>query len=504
MKIRHLGMTFLYFLYVKIVYECLNINKTIRKYHFSIPGRCRKSLSLSHHRWTKNNSKYMHEKRGEKKHKKEKENKFLVSENDKKISINPLFNSLCKHVSVSETCLYNVQQFFNQVNRDNTTNKEFNENRNFCGILYGTYQDDKSVKIENVFFSLNISKQNYDVEYLLHSEDRKRADLLAKLLNLEIVGFLYSYPDIGIDLSESNKKKKDFIRLNKKMKTLNDEENEVFIPMGGKEVLLSLMVMKQLGDNLKKREKSREMQDRLGSEIQGETRGETASYTAVADVGDTKKKRSVKKKKDWNVKPFITLSVGMNKNTETIVVEAYEINNDLMKLIKNDIVKDMEKQNSILHFEKKEKERENEMKKKIKSFDSEIDLMNELFLKCKKHILIKKIALKKIDILFCVNNVPIFSHQSFFNYFFPYPNNSNYYTILQTFNNMIKSLHNKKDIINIFRDFNFLFFLTNIFSMEHDFPCICAAVNNTNSSPNIPDQYVQILRSLSKSASTLM
>lgn len=149
---------------------------------------------------------------------------------------------------------------------------------------------------------------------------------------------------------------------------------------------------------------------------------------------NVKKKNKTKQgKKNMNIKPFITLSIGMNKNNESIIVEAYEMNYDLLKLIKHDMVKDINKQNSILQFEKNDKDKEI----KIKTFDSEIDIMNELYLKCKNNILIKKIEIKKIDILFCVNNIPIFSHKGNYNYFFPYPTNTNYYYILQTFNHMI-------------------------------------------------------------------
>lgn len=190
----------------------------------------------------------------------------------------------------------------------------------------------------------------------------------------------------------------------------------------------------------------------------------------------------------------------MNKKSKGIIVEAYEMNNDLIKLINNDMVKDIEKQNSILQFENKQNAKET----KIKNFDSEIDLMNELYLKCKNNIFIKKIEIKKVDILFCVNNVPIFSHKSSYNYFFPYPNNSNYYIILQKFNNIIKSLKNKTDIVNLFKDFNFLFFLTNIFSIQDDLPYICKAINNANNSLGIPDQYIQILKNLSKNTNFLI
>ncbi|SOV77225.1 conserved Plasmodium protein, unknown function [Plasmodium sp. gorilla clade G3] len=451
-----------------------------------------------------------------------KENKFLHFENNKKISINPLFQSLCKKVSVSETCLYNIQKFYSEVNYMNLKNKNPKDNKYFCGVLYGKYERDEFVKVEHVFFSMNKTEQGYDENYLLHSEDRKRADQLAKMLNLEVVGFLYAYPDIGVDLNMSNKKKKHFIKLNKKMKTLNDEENELFIPMGGKEVLLSIMLMWQImrqskigdeknskidvhmnknqnndnhndGHNYNRDDNNlnEEKGDQYNNDNIKKKKNETAKFKNIK-----KKNKTKQGKKNMNIKPFITLSIGMNKNNESIIVEAYEMNYDLLKLIKHDMVKDMNKQNSILQFEKNDKDKEI----KIKTFDSEIDIMNELYLKCKNNILIKKIEIKKIDILFCVNNIPIFSHKGNYNYFFPYPTNTNYYYILQTFNHMIKALHNKNDIVNIFRDFNFLFFLTNIFSIDHDLPYLCNAVKDVNNSVDIPDHYLHILQNLSNNA----
>ncbi|ANQ07009.1 Uncharacterized protein PCOAH_00014620 [Plasmodium coatneyi] len=393
-------------------------------------------------------------------------NKFLHLEQNKRVSINPLFNSLCKNVSVSEACLYNVQEFFNEANYNNGRSENQGDKKLFCGVLYGTYEDDSNVKIENVFFALNRPEQMYDVDYLLNSEDRRKADALAKLLNLEVVGVLYAYPDIGVDLNMSNQKRKNFVKLNKKIKTLNDEENELFIPMGGREVLLALTVMKH-------------RQDSTPKNLPFEANALHQPNNGILPNG-----------------PFITLSVGMDKSSKSIVVEAYEINYDLLKLLNKDIIKDMQKQNSILHFEAKK----NEKDQKIKNFNSEVDLMNELYLKCKSEVLIEKIQVKKIDVLFCVNNVPILSHKSLYNTLFPYPNNNNYYTILQRFNYMSRSLHNQKDMVNIFRDFNFLLFLTNIFSLERDIPPICKAVNDLNNSVRIPDQYVSILRSLSQSA----
>lgn len=462
-----------------------------------------------------------------------KENKFLHFENNKKISINPLFQSLCKKVSVSETCLYNIQKFYSEVNYMNLKNKNPKDNKYFCGVLYGKYERDEFVKVEHVFFSMNKTEQGYDEKYLLHSEDRKRADQLAKMLNLEVVGFLYAYPDIGVDLNMSNKKQKHFIKLNKKMKTLNDEENEIFIPMGGKEVLLSIMLMWQIrrqskiveeknGKAYAHMNKNKNNDSHNDDHNDGHNHGHNHNSDDTNFIeensdqhnnGNIKKKKNetikfknVKKKnktkqgkKNMNIKPFITLSIGMNKNNESIIVEAYEMNYDLLKLIKHDMVKDINKQNSILQFEKNDKDKEI----KIKTFDSEIDIMNELYLKCKNNILIKKIEIKKIDILFCVNNIPIFSHKGNYNYFFPYPTNTNYYYILQTFNHMIKALHNKSDIVHIFRDFNFLFFLTNIFSIKHDLPYFCNAVKDVNNSVDIPDHYLHILQNLSNNANML-
>ncbi|SOV14997.1 conserved Plasmodium protein, unknown function [Plasmodium sp. gorilla clade G2] len=456
-----------------------------------------------------------------------KENKFLHFENNKKISINPLFESLCKKVSVSETCLYNIQKFYSEVNYMNLKNKNPKDNKYFCGVLYGKYENDEFVKVEHVFFSMNRSEQAYDENYLLHSEDRKRADQLAKMLNLEVVGFLYAYPDIGVDLNMSNKKQNHFIKLNKKMKTLNDEENELFIPMGGKEVLLSIKLMWQImrqskiGEEKNSKVDTHMNKNKYNNNNNNDDNNNDHSHNRddtnlVEEKGDEhnndnikkkknepskfkniKKKKKIKQgKKNMNIKPFITLSIGMNKNNESIIVEAYEMNYDLLKLIKHDMIKDMNKQNSILQFEKNDKDKEI----KIKTFDSEIDIMNELYLKCKNNILIKKIEIKKIDILFCVNNIPIFSHKCNYNYFFPYPTNTNYYYILQTFNHMIKALHNKSDIVNIFRDFNFLFFLTNIFSIDHDIPYFCNAVNDVNNSVDIPDHYLHILQNLSNNA----
>ncbi|OTN68203.1 Uncharacterized protein PKNOH_S030339306 [Plasmodium knowlesi] len=436
-------------------------------------------------------------------------NKFLQLEQNKRVSINPLFNSLCKNVSVSEACLYNVQEFFNETNYNNGKNENLGDKKLFCGVLYGKYEDDSIIKIENVFFALNRPEQKYDVDYLLNSEDRKKADALAKLLNLEVVGVLYAYPDIGIDIGASNQKRKNFVKLNKKIKTLNDEENELFIPMGGREVLLALTVMKHRGDSTRKnfplgakavaQPPSGVLPNGVpanGATPNGVSPVEAQKHRPKTCRNQTPKKEKKKKKKIPNVKPFITLSVGMDKSSKSIVVEAYEINYDLLKLLNKDIIKDMQKQNSILHFEAKK----NEKDQKIKNFNSEVDLMNELYLKCKSDVLIEKIQVKHIDVLFCVNNVPILSHKSVYNTFFPYPNNSNYYTILQRFNYMSRSLHNPKDMVSIFRDFNFLLFLTNIFSFEHDIPPICKAINDSNNSLGIPDQYVSILRSLSQSA----
>ncbi|KJP85973.1 hypothetical protein AK88_04382 [Plasmodium fragile] len=414
-------------------------------------------------------------------------NKFLLLEQNKRVSINPLFNSLCKNVSVSEACLYNVQEFFNEANYNNGSSGHLGDKKLFCGVLYGTYEDDSVVKIENVFFALNQPQQMYDMDYLLNSEDRRKADALAKMLNLEVVGVLYAYPDIGVDLSVSNKKSKHFVKLNKKIKTLNDEDNELFIPMGGREVLLALTVMKHRDDCTRKN---------MPCECIPRGSAKRAAKNMAKSHTKGKKKKKKKKKKIHNVKPFITLSVGMDKSSKSIVVEAYEINYDLLKLLNQDIIKDMQKQNSILHFEANK----NEKDQKIKNFNTEVDLMNELYLKCKSDVLIEKIEVKQIDVLFCVNNVPILSHKSLYNTLFPYPNNSNYYTILQRFNYMSRSLHNKKDMVSIFRDFNFLLFLTNIFSCERDIPPICKAVNDSNNSVAIPDQYISILRSLSQSA----
>ncbi|EUD66244.1 hypothetical protein C922_03439 [Plasmodium inui San Antonio 1] len=441
-------------------------------------------------------------------------NKFLHLEQNKRVSINPLFNSLCKNVSVSEACLYNVQEFFNEANYNNGRTGNLEDKKLFCGVLYGTYEDDSMVKIENVFFALNRRKQMYDVDYLLNSEDRRKADALAKRLNWEVVGVLYAYPDIGVDLSVSNKKRKNFVKLNKKIKTLNDEENELFIPIGGREVLLALTVMKHRDDRTRESlpGEAKEMaQINNGATHNGATHN-GATFNGVPTNGaapveaqkqrpktsqnDTPRKKKKKKKKIPEKKKKKTKTVGMDKSSKSIVVEAYEINYDLLKLLNKDMIKDMQKQNSILHFEANK----NEKDQKIKNFNTEVDLMNELYLKCKSDVLIEKIEVKQIDVLFCVNNVPILSHKSLYNTFFPYPNNSNYYTILQRFNYMSRSLHNQKDMVNIFRDFNFLLFLTNIFSFERDIPPICKAVNDLNNSVAIPDQYVSILRSLSQSA----
>ncbi|SCN45007.1 conserved Plasmodium protein, unknown function [Plasmodium malariae] len=543
MKRSILLLIYFYLIFTRIKCECLKINKITWKHHFCVTNKpyfCTTSksyfcvtskpnfctISKSDRKRSESSEKSLiHNKNNDKNDTKKlsenkKEKKFLHFRNNKKVSVNPLFDSLCRSVSVSETCLYNVQNFFNEVNYNNLKNKNLDDNNLFCGILYGKYEENNEiVKIENVFFSMNNkSEQNYDVNYLLYSEDRKRADLLAKMLGLEVVGFLYAYPDIGIDISMSNKKKKNFIKLNKKMKMLNYEDNELFIPMGGKEVLLSLMVMKEVLNKPKVGDKLKEggelhQHEKVRNEKHSSSTNEHTIISAIGvkrkkgmyDDNTTnehdKKQKSLKKKKIPNayVKPFITLTVGMNKNSESIIVEAYEINYDLLKLINNDMIKDMRKQNSILQFEKKNNEKE----MKIKNFDSEIDIMNELYLKCKDNVLIKKMELKKIDVLFCVNNVPIFSHKSSYNYFFPYPSNTNYYNILQKFNNMIKTLRHTKDIVHIFRDLNFLFFLTNIFSIEHDMPHICKAVNNLNDSTKIPDQYIQILKNLSKNANSL-
>ncbi|GAW79942.1 hypothetical protein, conserved [Plasmodium gonderi] len=583
MKKELILLVWICFLFARIKFEGLKINRNGRKPLFSLTGSRRNRsgrkplFSLTGSRrnrsgrkplfsLTEKNEKKFNANRGScknnvtnnthgKKLNEKIENKFLQFENSKRTSINPLFDSICKHVSVSETCLHNVQEFFNEMNYNNLRNGNPKNNKLFCGVLYGKYENEKIVKIENVFFSVNGPGKAYDVHYLLDSEERKKADKLAKMLNLQVVGFLYAYPDIGIDLSVSNKKKKNFIKINKKMKTLNDEENELFIPMGGREVLLSLMLMKQtlsqhgeystggegrgvevrnegeaggvgvgMGDTSAEKknhedetnesngsEQVKREVERTPSEKNSQKRtNHTRMSTYEQKMGDLKSKESSrnqkverkkkkKKKKILNVKPFITLSVGMDINSKSIIVEAYEINYDLMKLLNKDIIKDMEKQNSILQFEKTKDEKN----KKIKNFDNEIDLMNELYLKCKNNIFIKKIELKKIDILFCVNNVPIFSHKSLYNSFFPYPNNNNYYSILQKFNNMSKTLHRKEDMVNLFRDFNFLFFLTNIFSIQYDIPSICKAVNNMNNSTSIPDQYINILKNLSKSANML-
>ncbi|CAG9481460.1 unnamed protein product [Plasmodium vivax] len=441
-------LTCLYFICASNKCKGLKINRAARTPNvlFSIAGKGERKANLNaNSRGGKNNPTNDTHK---KKVSEQVGNKFLQLEQNKRISINPLFNSLCKNVSVSEACLYNVQEFFNEANYNNGRIANQGDKKLFCGVLYGTYEDDSIVKIENVFFALNRPKQMYDVDYLLNSEDRRKADALAKMLNLEVVGVLYAYPDIGVDLSASNKKKKNFVKLNKKIKTLNDEENELFIPMGGREVLLALTVMRQ-------RECcSRGNLPRSGAATSGVT------------------------------------------NSGSIVVEAYEMNYDLLKLLNKDIIKDMQKQNSILQFEANK----NEKDQKIKNFNTEVDLMNELYLKCKSDILIEKIQVKQIDVLFCVNNVPILSHKSLYNSFFPYPKNSNYYAILQRFNYMSRSLRNQKDMVSIFRDFNFLLFLTNIFSFDRDIPPICKAVNDASNAVGIPDQYVSILRSLSQSA----
>ncbi|KNA00736.1 hypothetical protein PVNG_01602 [Plasmodium vivax North Korean] len=455
-------LTCLYFICASNKCKGLKINKAARTPNvlFSIAGKGERKANLNaNSRGGKNNPTNDTHK---KKVSEQVGNKFLQLEQNKRISINPLFNSLCKNVSVSEACLYNVQEFFNEANYNNGRIANQGDKKLFCGVLYGTYEDDSIVKIENVFFALNRPKQMYDVDYLLNSEDRRKADALAKMLNLEVVGVLYAYPDIGVDLSASNKKKKNFVKLNKKIKTLNDEENELFIPMGGREVLLALTVMRQ-----------RECCSRGNLPRSG------AATSGVTNSG-----------------PFITLSVGMDKSSKSIVVEAYEMNYDLLKLLNKDIIKDMQKQNSILQFEANK----NEKDQKIKNFNTEVDLMNELYLKCKSDILIEKIQVKQIDVLFCVNNVPILSHKSLYNSFFPYPKNSNYYAILQRFNYMSRSLRNQKDMVSIFRDFNFLLFLTNIFSFDRDIPPICKAVNDASNAVGIPDQYVSILRSLSQSA----
>ncbi|CRG97254.1 conserved Plasmodium protein, unknown function [Plasmodium gallinaceum] len=483
----------IYFIFIKNICGGLKVHK-IKENYFTI-SKNGGNTDIYKNNSSNNNIKKL----GESK----KENKFFHFENKKKISINPLFQSICKDVSVSETCLHNIQNFFSNVNYNNLKSKNSKESKYFCGVLYGKYENNEFIKIENVFFSMNISEGFYDIDYLLNSEDRKKADKLAKMLNLEVVGFLYAYPDIGVDINMANKKKKRYIKLNKKIKTLNDEENEIFIPMGGKEVLLSLMLMKQILDNSKKySEKPNELHDNSNGNDQEENENDKYKKSKNDNYNiNESKKRSLKKKKkkNSNIKPFIILSVGMSKNTDSIIVEAYEINYDLLKLVKHNIIKDMKKQNSILQFEKKQNEKE----MKIKKFDSEVDIMNELYLKCKNNILIKKIELKKIDILFCVNNVPIFSHKSVYNYFFPYPSNDNYYNILQKFNNMIKTIDNKNDIVNVFRDFNFLFFLTNLFSIDHDFPYFCAAVNDITNSISIPDHYIYILKNLSKNTNIL-
>ncbi|CRG99102.1 conserved Plasmodium protein, unknown function [Plasmodium relictum] len=476
---------YFYFIFIKYTCEGLKIHK-IKKNYFTLNKN-----GGNTDRYKNNSPNNNIKKLGKFK----KENKFLHFENKKKISINPLFQSLCKNVSVSETCLYNIQNFFSNVNYNNLKKNNSEGSKHFCGVLYGKYENNEFVKIENVFFSMNVSEHFYDVEYLLNSEDRKKADKLAKMLNLEVVGFLYAYPDIGIDIDISNKKKKNYMKLNKKMKILDDEENEIFIPMGGKEVLLSLLLMKQILDNSKEcNEKINELHNN-GNENDNYKKCKNDSCI----INESKRRSLKKKKKTSNIKPFITLSVGMSKNTDSIIVEAYEINYDLLELIKHNMIKDIKKQNSILQFEKKQNEKE----MKIKKFDNEIDIMNELYLKCKNNILIKKVELKKVDILFCVNNVPIFSHKSSYNYFFPYPSNDNYYSILHIFNNMIKSIDNKNDIVNIFRDFNFLFFLTNIFSVDHDIPYFCAAVNDITNSIHIPDHYIHILKNLSKNTNIL-
>ncbi|SCO66180.1 conserved Plasmodium protein, unknown function [Plasmodium vivax] len=493
-------LTCLYFICASNKCKGLKINKAARTPNvlFSIAGKGERKANLNaNSRGGKNNPTNDTHK---KKVSEQVGNKFLQLEQNKRISINPLFNSLCKNVSVSEACLYNVQEFFNEANYNNGRIANQGDKKLFCGVLYGTYEDDSIVKIENVFFALNRPKQMYDVDYLLNSEDRRKADALAKMLNLEVVGVLYAYPDIGVDLSASNKKKKNFVKLNKKIKTLNDEENELFIPMGGREVLLALTVMRQ-------RECcSRGNLPRSGAATSGVTNsGVPPNGAPLLDAqkrppktsqNRSPRKKKKKKKKIPNVKPFITLSVGMDKSSKSIVVEAYEMNYDLLKLLNKDIIKDMQKQNSILQFEANK----NEKDQKIKNFNTEVDLMNELYLKCKSDILIEKIQVKQIDVLFCVNNVPILSHKSLYNSFFPYPKNSNYYAILQRFNYMSRSLRNQKDMVSIFRDFNLLLFLTNIFSFDRDIPPICKAVNDASNAVGIPDQYVSILRSLSQSA----
>ncbi|EUD70315.1 hypothetical protein YYG_04284 [Plasmodium vinckei petteri] len=494
MKIKLLIIV-LYFIFMRIKCECLRIRRTP---YFSILNKKNANENVAKNKFINNDTKNTKNIINQNDNKKE--SKFIQYENDKKISIDPLFDSVCKNVSVSEACLYNMQGFFNKINFNNENNKLF------CGVLYGKYENDNSVKIENVFFSINSSQHDYNVDYLLNSNDRKKMDRLAKLLNLQVVGFFYAYPDIGVDLNEANQKKKNFINLNKKIKTLNHDENEIFIPMGGKEVFLALKVMKQVLTELGAKNKHGEIANREGKQNNDNDHflhkiNNKDIKKGLEQINNTENKGKKKKKKyNENLKPFIILSVGMNKKSKGIIVEAYEMNNDLIKLINNDMVKDIEKQNSILQFEKKNNAKE----QKIKSFDSEIDLMNELYLKCKDNIFIKKIEIKKVDILFCVNNVPIFSHKSSYNYFFPYPNNSNYYNILQKFNYTIKSLKNKTDIVNLFKDFNFLFFLTNVFSIQDDLPYICEAINNANNSLSIPDQYIQILKNLSKNTNFLI
>ncbi|ETB58980.1 hypothetical protein YYC_03715 [Plasmodium yoelii 17X] len=513
MKIKLLIIV-LYFIFMRIKCECLRIR---RKPYFSILNKNDINANVAKNKFINNDT--TNHKNIINQNNNKKESKFIHYENNKKISIDPLFDSVCKNVSVSEACLYNMQGFFNKIIFNNENNKLF------CGILYGKYENDNSVKIENVFFSTNSSHHDYNVDYLLNSNDREKMDKLAKLLNLQVVGFFYAYPDIGVDLNEANQKKKNFIKLNKKIKTLNHDENEIFIPMGGKEVFLALKVMKQVLTELirknkhekitngegkknneqythhdKNRDKNCDKNRDKNRDNDNDNLSHKDSKKGLEQVNIENKGKKKKKKYNENLKPFIILSVGMNKKSKGIIVEAYEMNNDLIKLINNDMIKDIEKQNSILQFEKKQNVKET----KIKNFDSEIDLMNELYLKCKNNIFIKKIEIKKVDILFCVNNVPIFSHKSSYNYFFPYPNNSNYYNILQKFNNTIKSLKNKTDIVNLFKDLNFLFFLTNIFSIQDDLPYICKVINNANNSLSIPDQYIQILKNLSKNTNFII
>lgn len=433
-----------------------------------------------------------------------KENKFLHFENKKKVSINPLFSSLCKSVSVSDTCLHNIHKFFSEVN-GGTQNGKSKERKQFCGILYGTHEKEKKmVKVENVFFCLNRSENCYDTDYLLDSEEREKADKLAKLLNLEIVGFIYAYPDIGNDDIEkptpnkSGKDTKNEKKKNKKVSTINDEDHEFFIPMGGKEVLLALMLMKQVGEQPLKKENKDYVNGTQHVGVDKDRDKNSIVSDGSMSNEETRKKNKKRKHIHPNMKPFITLSVGMNRRKDSIIVEAYEMNYDLVKLINYNLIKDMKKQNSILQFAKKPDEKE----KKIKKFDSEIDIMNELYLKCKNNVLIKKVEIKKIDIIFCVNNVPIYSHKSTYNSVFPYPLN-NYCNIFQKFNYMIKSVEKEKDIVPIFRDFNFLLFLTNFFSIDHDIPHFCKAVNDLTNSINIPEHYISILKSLSNNTDLL-